>query len=82
MDEACLEKQKPSGGDVASDGILALVAGADTTKTTMTVVFYHLLSQPHYYKRLQAEIDMMFPSWDSSMDGSKLSQMPFLSACV
>lgn len=82
MDEAGLEKEKPSGGDVASDGVLALVAGADTTRITMTIVFYHLLSRPHYYKRLQAEIDAMFPSWDSPMDGSKLGEMPFLSACM
>jgi cytochrome P450 len=51
------EKQQPSTAQVVSEGILATVAASDTTSAAMGSAFWLVLSEPCYYKRLQAEIN-------------------------
>ena len=46
---------------VTSDAVLAIVAGSDTTATTLANVFFYLMSNPEAYKRLQAEVDKYYP---------------------
>ena len=41
------------------EGVLAMIAGSDTTAGVMSNVFYFLISNPEAYKRLQAEVDKM-----------------------
>jgi cytochrome P450 len=81
-DEAGLERTKPPIANVVADGFLAIIAGADTTATAMTCFFYLLLKHPDVYKRLQAEIDTVFPIGENPLDTSKHSNMPYLTACL
>ncbi|KAJ7573693.1 cytochrome P450 [Mycena floridula] len=82
MDEAGLEKQKPTIGDIVADGSLAIIAGADTTSAALSSLFYFLLSDMKYYKRLQAEIDAAFAHGEDPLHFSRDRELPFLTACI
>ncbi|GBE89919.1 hypothetical protein SCP_1702450 [Sparassis crispa] len=49
---------------------------------TMSLVFYFILSQPKYYKMLQAELDAAFTDPAGLLDSSKLANLPFLNAVL
>lgn len=62
---------------------MAIVAGADTTATVMSNLFYYLLANPSTYTRLRAEVDATFPPGEGDpFDGSKLADLPFLNAVM
>ncbi|KAF7375103.1 High nitrogen upregulated cytochrome P450 monooxygenase 2 [Mycena sanguinolenta] len=82
MDDAGLEKQKPPLGNVVADGALAIVAGADTTASVLSSLFFLLLSNPKYYEQLQAEIDVHFPPGADPLDPKPHADMKFLNACI
>ncbi|KAG5638947.1 hypothetical protein H0H81_008447 [Sphagnurus paluster] len=81
-DEAGLEKERPAVGAVIADSALAMIAGSDTTATGLSNLFYFLMSHPHCLKRLQAEIDDVFPKDESPLSSSKHSKLPYLTACI
>lgn len=83
IDEDHVEKERPSEAEVLSDGLLAIVAGSDTTSTVLSGVFYYLLSNPACYKRLQVEVDKTFPPGEGNpFDSAKLADMPYLNAVM
>ncbi|KAF8207255.1 cytochrome P450 [Mycena galopus ATCC 62051] len=82
MDEAGLEKQKPPLGNVIADGALAVIAGADTTASALSSLFFLLLSYPKYYDQLQEEIDSHFPPGADPLGTSIYADMKFLNACI
>ena len=66
---------------------MAIVAGSDTTATTLSGVFYYLLSDPNRtsYMRLQAEIDAAFPLGVEDgdiLDHTKLTELHYLNAVM
>lgn len=63
-------------------GSLAIVAGSDTTAGALAGLFYLLLSDKDAYKRLQTEIDGVFPEGENAFNVSKHSKLPFLTACM
>ncbi|KZP25877.1 high nitrogen upregulated cytochrome P450 monooxygenase 2 [Athelia psychrophila] len=81
-DEEGLEPTKPTMPVVFSDGGLAIVAGSDTTSTTLSVLWYFLLVHPEHFQRLRAEIDQFFPDRADTIDFTKMAGMPFLNACI
>ncbi|KAH9029480.1 high nitrogen upregulated cytochrome P450 monooxygenase 2 [Lactarius pseudohatsudake] len=76
------ESERPSPADVAKDGLLAIIAGSDTTSSALTAVLYYLLCNPAAYERLQAEVDGAFPGGEEPLDVTKLSQMEWLNGCI
>ncbi|KAI0042241.1 high nitrogen upregulated cytochrome P450 monooxygenase 2 [Auriscalpium vulgare] len=68
--------------NVATEGILAIVAGSDTTSTTLSVLFYYLVQNPAVYERLKAEVDATFPGNQDPLDVAKLSRMEWLNSCI
>ena len=80
--EGLPETERPQFNENADDGTLAIIAGADTTSSVLTVAFYYLLRNPVAYSRLQAEVDGAFPSGDEPLDVAKLSQMEWLNGCM
>ncbi|KAG7091750.1 hypothetical protein E1B28_008151 [Marasmius oreades] len=81
-DEAGIEKTPPSRETVTSDSALAIVAGSDTTASAMTCLFWFLLANPECYKRLQREVDEVYPPDEDAMDTSKHPRMKYLGACL
>ncbi|KAG1747161.1 cytochrome P450 [Suillus paluster] len=84
IDEAGLERHSspPTFAEVASDGVLAIVAGSDTTATTLSSLFWSLLSNPETYLRLQAEVDRFFPPGEDSLSTVHHPQMSYLNAVI
>ncbi|KLO10727.1 cytochrome P450 [Schizopora paradoxa] len=83
MNEDGVDKVPLTLPEVLSDAGIAVVAGSDTTSSTMTVLFYYLLSNPSAYKRLREEINSAFPIHDGHpFDASKLSSLPYLNAVI
>ncbi|EKM51676.1 uncharacterized protein PHACADRAFT_212308 [Phanerochaete carnosa HHB-10118-sp] len=76
------EKVDPPRSLVISDGLLALIAGADTTSTVLASTFYCILRNPEAYKRLQAEVDKFYPPGEDSLDPRHLPEMQYLEAIL
>ena len=58
-------------------------AGSDTAATTLSHLWYFLLSNPDCFARLRKEIDDAFPRGEDSMrDLTKQGAMPYLNACI
>lgn len=73
---------KPSKSSLHSDGLLAVVAGSDTTATTLSSVIYFLLLNTEKFKRLRREIDNYFPPGEGPMDPTQMVGMPYLNGCM
>ena len=76
------ESERPSHGEIAQNGQLAIVAGSDTTSSILTAALYYLLRNPVAYEHLQAEVDGAFPSGEEPLDVTKLGQMEWLNGCM
>ena len=60
-----------------NDIFAAMVAGADTTSTVLSGLFYYLLTHPTCFKRLRDEIDSVFPLVEGEpFDAPRLAEMP------
>jgi len=81
-DEAGFEKVRPSLASVVADGALAIVAGADTTVSALSSLFYFLLSNPNHYKKLQEEVDAVYPPGSDPLDVSKHNELKYMNACM
>ncbi|KAF8512371.1 cytochrome P450 [Hysterangium stoloniferum] len=61
---------------------LLIFAGTDTTATTLSNTFYYLMSHPEIMKRLQKEIDEVFPRGTSIFDNFRAADMKYLKAVI
>jgi cytochrome P450 len=80
-DEEGRERTRPSVAALISDGILAIIAGSDTTATVLSAMFYHLLGNPESLARVEKEINEYFGQ-SEPVDTEKLKNMPYLNACM
>ncbi|GJE91627.1 cytochrome P450 [Phanerochaete sordida] len=76
------EKTSPPRNIVIGDGLLALVAGSDTTATVVANTMYELLRHPNIFKRLQAEVDKFYPPGEDSLDAKHIKDMHYLEAVI
>ncbi|KAJ6577437.1 cytochrome P450 [Mycena capillaripes] len=79
IDEAGLEPSPPSSAQILSDGGLAIIAGAETTSTTLCHIIWFLLCNPTAYRRLQTEVDD--PKSNTWVPASQ-ARMPYLNAVI
>lgn len=83
IDEDHAEKERPSEAEILADGLLAVIAGSDTTLTVLSGIFFYLLSNPPCYRLVQEEIDEAFPRGEGDpCDATKLADMPYLNAVM
>lgn len=82
IDEAGVERYPPTFNEVASDGVLAIVAGSDTTATTLTCLFYSLMANKVAYRRLQAEVDKYYPPGEDPCATTYHASMKYLTAVI
>ncbi|KAL5511139.1 hypothetical protein ACEPAH_4354 [Sanghuangporus vaninii] len=78
-----LEKTEVSDEQGVNEIFAAIVAGADTTSTVMSSVFFYLLTNPATFDRLWKEVHDEFPpSEGEPFDAVKLAAMPYLNAVI
>ncbi|KAF6842698.1 sterigmatocystin biosynthesis P450 monooxygenase stcF-like protein 3 [Colletotrichum musicola] len=70
-----------STDEIHSNMLLLLMGGYDSSAVTLSAAFYHLLTHPEHYKRLQTELRGAFSSTDEVASGNLL-QLPVLNACL
>ncbi|KAI0200273.1 cytochrome P450 [Astrocystis sublimbata] len=68
--------------ELSTETATFLVAGTDTTATTMSATAHYLSGSPHCYKRAVEEIRSTFASVDEIRLGPKLNSCVFLRACI
>lgn len=56
--------------------------GSDTTGTTLSNVFYYLLTNPHALQTLQIEIDDHFSAIEDVYSGENLRELKYLNAVM
>ncbi|KAI0357606.1 high nitrogen upregulated cytochrome P450 monooxygenase 2 [Trametes cingulata] len=76
------EKGAPPLQQLVDDGVLAIVAGADTTSSALTSLFFCLGTHPAAYKRLQEEIDKFYPAGEDACDAKHHRDMHYLTAVI
>ncbi|EGO28439.1 hypothetical protein SERLADRAFT_458832 [Serpula lacrymans var. lacrymans S7.9] len=69
-------------GELTADAMFAIQAGSDTTSAVLAYAFYHLLSNPTTYAKLQEELDTAFPKPSDELYLSILYSLPYLNAVV
>ena len=80
-DELGAEKEEIPFDIVINDGDLVVVAGTNTTKMTLSSLFFYLLSNPEKLARLREEIDRFYPP-DESLSNKHFQDMIYLNACI
>ncbi|KAJ7267492.1 high nitrogen upregulated cytochrome P450 monooxygenase 2 [Mycena rebaudengoi] len=85
LNEGTQPSNPPPLGDYIRDAYFAIIAGSDTVATTMSCIFFHLLSDPKQFARLRNEIDTAFPRSEGQVpadNSTKLGEMPYLNAVI
>ncbi|KAI0821898.1 high nitrogen upregulated cytochrome P450 monooxygenase 2 [Trametes gibbosa] len=67
---------------LTNEGILAVIAGADTTSSALTSIFFCLLTHPEAYRRLREEIDRFYPPGEDPCNLQHHLDMHYLSAVI
>lgn len=48
----------------------------------LTMTAFHIIDNPHVYRRLRDELDEAIPDPDAMPAWAQLQQLPYLSACI
>ncbi|KAK1848829.1 cytochrome P450 4A10 [Colletotrichum chrysophilum] len=73
---------KPSDGQIISDGIVILAAGADTTAAALSVGIHHLARRADLWVELQDELKPVMTMCDGCPRLESLAQLPLLNAVL
>ncbi|RPD68192.1 high nitrogen upregulated cytochrome P450 monooxygenase 2 [Lentinus tigrinus ALCF2SS1-7] len=76
------DKPQPPLQQLVDDGILAIVAGADTVSSAMTSLFHCLLTHPETYRKLQEEVDKYYPQGEDAFNSKHYRDMVYLQAVI
>ena len=80
-DELGAEKEEIPFDIVINDGDLVVVAGTNTTKMTLSSLFFYLLCNPEKLARLRDEVDRFYPPGES-LSSKHFQEMSYLDACI
>lgn len=64
--------------ELLSEAINLLVAGSDTSATSLTIAVLEIVSHPEMHKRLVEELEAAIPDKDNLPSAQTLEGLPFL----
>ncbi|PQE19513.1 Benzoate 4-monooxygenase cytochrome P450 protein [Rutstroemia sp. NJR-2017a WRK4] len=73
---------RPSLPELHSESNLLIIAGTDTTSTTLVGLWFYILRSPSVYAKLVNEIRTAFSSEEEIRSGPKLASCTYLYACI
>lgn len=68
----------PSRASLLEEAIALVIAGTDTTGSTLTVGTYQILKNPEIYARLKAELMEAWPNLNDRPTAADLEKLPYL----
>ncbi|KAF2098372.1 benzoate 4-monooxygenase cytochrome P450, partial [Rhizodiscina lignyota] len=71
-----------SDKELASGAMLLIVAGADTSTTTLAALFFYLLHNPHTLERATAEVRSAFSNASEISNGPAFASLTYMNACI
>ncbi|TCD68033.1 hypothetical protein EIP91_011644 [Steccherinum ochraceum] len=74
--------QEPHPVLVAVEGPLIIIAGSDTTSSTLSNILWCIIAHPEVYRKLQAEVDRFYPPGESALNSTYHADMKYLDAVV
>ena len=81
-DEDLPDECPPPLQQLVDDGMLAVVAGSDTTSSCLTSIFFCILTHPEPYAKLQAEVDRFCPAGEDPSKTTHHHEMMYLNAIM
>lgn len=67
---------------LVDESMTIVVAGSETTASTLSAIMYHMLADLELLKRLKKELENAMPDANQVPDASKLDALPFLNAVI
>ncbi|KAJ1326613.1 cytochrome P450 family 628 [Microdochium nivale] len=67
---------------LGDEAMILVIAGSDTTASTLACITYHLLADPKLLSRLKAELETVMPDPNELPVASKLEGLPLLNAII
>ena len=76
------ENKKLEDDDVVAQCIIFLLAGYETSSTTLSMTCYHLATNPDVQDRLQQEIDNVWTDEDEMPSYDTVHELPYLDMVI
>ncbi|KAJ5393573.1 cytochrome P450 [Penicillium crustosum] len=72
----------PTAKALAEDGNVLILAGSDTTGNTLACVLHYLVANKPVYKKLQQQLDEIFPNRERSYEYNEVRKLSYLDAIL
>ncbi|KAJ5415823.1 cytochrome P450 [Penicillium sp. CMV-2018d] len=72
----------PTAKALAEDGNVLILGGSDTTGNTLACVLHYLVANKSVYKKLQQQLDDIFPNRGRSYEYAEVRRLPYLDAIL
>jgi cytochrome P450 len=70
-----------SDQEAEQEAVLQIIAGSDTTATTIRMILFFIMTNPHVHRHLTEELHMT-PSLSTPISDKEAYGMPYLGACI
>ncbi|KAJ5674343.1 uncharacterized protein N7477_004277 [Penicillium maclennaniae] len=72
----------PSRASLLEEAVALVIAGTDTTGSTLTIGTYQVLRKPEIYTKLKAELLEAWPNLEQRPNAGDLEKLPYLTAVI
>ncbi|KAJ5128103.1 hypothetical protein N7448_008882 [Penicillium atrosanguineum] len=72
----------PSRANLLEEAVALVIAGTDTTGSTLTIGTYQILRKPEIYAKLKAELLETWPNLEQRPNAGDLEKLPYLTAVI
>ncbi|KAL9000687.1 MAG: hypothetical protein Q9169_000723 [Polycauliona sp. 2 TL-2023] len=77
-----LSSQDKSNETIAREGMSLIIAGSETTASTLSIITYHLLANPDKLVKLRGALEQAIPNSNTPPSLGRLEAIPYLYACI